>query len=42
MLQASKECKLRVIFLWQMQIQTTKYGIYDVMLIEKKEYILIL
>ena len=29
-------------FLWQMQIQTTKYGLYDVTQINEKEFILIL
>ena len=34
------ECQIRVAFLWQTQIETTKYGLYDVMRIKKKEFIL--
>ena len=32
----SWECKIRVAFFWQSQIQTTKYGLYDVIRIKKK------
>ena len=38
----SLECKIRVAFLWQTQIQTTKYGLYDGIRIKKKVFILIL
>ena len=38
----SSECKLRIAFLWQTQIQTTKYGLYDMIPTKKKEFILIL
>ena len=32
--------KMGVAFLWQTQIQTTKYGIYDMIRIKKKEFLL--
>ena len=40
--QLSCECKKREVSLWQMQIQRTKYGAFDVIQIKKKEYIIIL